>query len=58
MQSIYCIFKTFKLIQVIIFSATQIAKRLAEFISILNKEDVSRLTCQEKIIEVWKQRNA
>ena len=57
MQSIYCIFKTFKLIQVIISSATQIAKRLAEFISILNKEDVSRLTCQEKIIEVWKQRN-
>ena len=50
------IVKTFKLIKLIIISATQIAKRLAEFISILNKEDVSRLTCQEKIIEVWKQR--
>ena len=35
-----------------LFSATQIARRLAEFISVLNKEDVSRLQCQDQIVEV------
>jgi len=28
------------------------AKKLAEFISILNKEDVSRLDCQQEICKV------
>ena len=37
-----------------IFSATKIAKKLAVFIKILNKEDVSRLRSQEMIIEVRK----
>ena len=35
-----------------IFSATNMAKKLAEFISILNKEDVSRLDCQQEICKV------
>ena len=35
-----------------IFSATKIAKKLAAFIKILNREDVSKLKIQEKIIEV------
>ena len=35
-----------------IFSATRIAKKLAVFIKILNKEDVSKLRSQEMIIEV------
>ena len=35
-----------------IFSATRIAKKLAVFIKILNKEDVSKLRSQKMIIEV------
>ena len=38
-----------------IFSATRIAKKLAVFIKILNKEDVSKLRSQEMIIEVRNQ---
>ena len=40
-----------------IFSATRIAKKLAVFIKILNKEDVSKLRSQEMIIEVRKPTN-